>query len=139
MLMKSLNPKATKVFLRLIDGLQKPGDAKKIDNANGAFMAVHVELIHQNKHGRHFSIAHYYEQQGDLMRDPDMVFLLSASDSQIYPLTFRQDGFPPVDQVAAEAADGESIRFNRKIQADLVSFANLWMKNIREQQGFEEG
>ena len=78
--MKNLNQKATKVFMLLVDGLKEPGDAKKIDNTNGAFMTVHVELIHQNEHGRHYSIAHYYEQNGDLMRDPDVVFLLSAID-----------------------------------------------------------
>ena len=135
--MKNLNQKATKVFMLLVDGLKEPGDAKKIDNTNGAFMTVHVELIHQNEHGRHYSIAHYYEQNGDLMRDPDVVFLLSAIDNQVYPLTFRQDGCPQVDQVAATANDSESICFNHKVQADITDFANMWMKNICEQQGLK--
>ncbi len=136
--MKHLNKTAKKVFLLLVDNLKKNGDAKKIDHSDGTFMAVHVELIHHNKHGRHFSIAHYYEQCGDLMRDPEMTFLFSATDNEIYPLTFRQDGCPQVDQAAAAANDNESIRFNPKVQADITGFANMWLKNIKEQQSLEE-
>lgn len=136
--MKSLNQQATRIFMRLIEGLTSPGNGKKVDNTNGAFMPVHMELIHQNGHGQHYSIAHYYEQQGDLMRDPEMIFLLSASDNQIYPLSLQQDGLPPV-QIAAEAPDDENIRFNHKLQVDITNFANIWMKNICEQQGLEGG
>lgn len=133
--MKHLTQSAAQVFRILVEGLKNPGDARKIDNADGAFMAVHVDFIHANEHGQHFAIAHHYLQQGDVMNDPEMVFLLTTADNQVYPLTFRQDGGLPIDQVAATADDGESIRFNQKLQSDLTSFANMWMKNIKEQQG----
>ena len=135
--MKQLNQQATKVFNILVEGMKRPGDGKKIDNADGAFMAVHVDFIHANEHGQHFAIAHHYLQHGDVMNDPEMVFLLATADNQVYPLTFRQDGGLPINQVAATADDGESIRSNQKLQDDLVSFANMWMKNIKEQQGLK--
>ena len=42
-------------------------------------------------HGRWpiFSLAHYYEQNGDLVCDPDVTFLVA---DQVHPLTFEQDG-----------------------------------------------
>ena len=36
-------------------------------------------------------IAHYYEQNGDMMRDPDVVFVIGA-DQYVYPISYRQDG-----------------------------------------------
>jgi len=133
--MKQLNQQATKVFNILIEGMKRPGDGKKIDNADGAFMAVHVDFIHANEHGKHFAIAHHYLQQGDVMNDPEIVFLLAATDNQVYPLTFRQDGSFLIEQVTAIADDGESIRSNPEQQIDLTRFSNMWMKNINEQQG----
>ena len=73
------------------------------------------------------------------MNDPEMIFLVSSVDDNVYPMTFRQDGGIPVDQVAMEAPDGEPIRIRTKDQKDMAVFANQWMKNIKDQQGLEEG
>ena len=35
---------------------------------------------------RSCQIAHYYQQNGDMMRDPDVVFLIGA-DKHIYPIS----------------------------------------------------
>ncbi|MBI1347132.1 hypothetical protein GC163_12680 [bacterium] len=132
--MKSLNQKATQVFLKLLDGLHEVGDHKKIDNTEGAFMAVHVEIIAQAptvRGGFIVSIAHYYESHGDLVCDPDMTFLFYPA-GQVTPLTFEQGGV--VYQVAAKFDEGK-ILFNSKQQAEITSFANGWMLNIKEQQG----
>ena len=56
----------------------------------GSFMAVSVEIIGRSGLGPLVSVAHYYEQNGDLMRDPDVVFLIGA-DRHVYPISFRQD------------------------------------------------
>jgi hypothetical protein len=133
--MEFLNQEATAVFNRLIDGLTRIGNAKKIDNTDGVFMPVSVEFIYENEHGKQFSVTHYYELNGDLMADPDMTFLVSAVDSRVYPLTFRQDGYPPVEHVAAMAIDGEKILQRAKQQQDITRFANMWMRNIQAQQG----
>lgn len=137
--MTPLTQRATKVFKQLVADLKQPGDSKKIDNTNGVFMAVHVDFIAVNEHGRHYAVAHYYEQYGDLMADPEMTFLYSAVDGQVYPLTFRQDSFPAVNQVAATAEAGESIKCSLKVQQDIARFANLWLKNINAQQGLKGG
>jgi hypothetical protein len=66
----------------------------------------------------------------DFAPDPDVVFLRSA------------DGWAPVSfqnaiayGVAVTFHDEGTIEVDEKEQADLVSFCNLWMRNIREQQG----
>lgn len=135
--MECLNRNATAVFHRLIEGLAEIGNAKKIDNTGGVFMPVSVEFIHENEHGKQYSITHYYELNRDLMSDPDMTFLVSAVDSRVYPLTFRQDGYPPAEHIAAMAMDGESILQRPKQQQDITRFANMWMQNIQAQQRLE--
>ena len=79
--------KAEAIFRKLTEGLVKVGDHRKINNAPGSFMAVSIEIIGRSGLGPLVSVAHYYEQNGDLMRDPDVVFLIGA-DQHAYPISF---------------------------------------------------
>jgi hypothetical protein len=131
--MEAMNEKATAVMNILTDGLVEPGDHKKIDNAGKSIMPVSVECIEETKHGKIFSVTHYYEQEGDLMSDPDMTFL-KVNDRYI-PMTFQQDNLGKFDRaVWFEGEQGEVVKFHPKMQKDITAFANLWMKNIKEQQ-----
>jgi len=130
-MIKVSNP-AKKVMDQLTQGLEAPGAHRKIDNSPG-FMAVHIENVGSCELGPMFSVAHYYEQNGDLMKDPDMVFIRSQ-DGDYYPIEFQQDNLA-LYQCAVEFDQGEIRRVNNKLQNDLANFANSWMKNIREQQG----
>lgn len=131
--MHFLDKSAEKVFHTLIEGLKEPGDAKKIDNTNGTYMPVHVEIFDRSQYGNHVSIAHYYEQNGDLMKDPEMTFLASLKGS-VLPMTFEQDGGIPVCQVAMEIDENGTIRRSENLQDSLADFANMWMMNIKDQQ-----
>jgi hypothetical protein len=108
---------ARSVLETLVEGLDGLGASKKVDNAKGAFMAVCVERVEESGHGPIFSVAHYFEQNGDLVPDPDVTFLRDAA-GDFYPLD-----------------DDGSVRVNRAQQADLAYFAANWTKNIRQQQG----
>ena len=129
--MQHLNDRATAIFRKLTNGLRKVGDHRKWDNAGGSFMAACVEIIGKTGLGPLVSIAHYYEQNHDLMRDPDVVFLIGA-DKHIYPISFRQDGLG----VCLESAvlENGQWKVRTKMQADLCSFCNQWMRNINDQQ-----
>ena len=129
--MKHINDKSEAIFRKLTEGLVKVGDHRKIDNAPGAFMAVSVEIIGRSGLGPLVSVAHYYEQNGDLMRDPDVVFLIGA-DRHVYPISFRQDNLG-IYLEAAYVEDGVW-KVRVKMQADLCSFCNMWMRNIDDQQ-----
>lgn len=132
--MKHLNVAGKKVMDTLTEGINDYDQAKKIqNNPSKTIMAVCVEMINRTSQGPVFSVAHYYEQAGDLMRDPDMTFLRGA-DGEYYPLTYQQDGLG-IDQDAIDWDDQGNIKsFRPKMQADFVSFGNLWMQNIKDQQ-----
>ena len=128
-MLKQLNKQAEKTFRLLISDM-KLHDSRIIDNSQ-TFMKVHVEVIGQHHKSLVVSVAHYFEQNGDLCCDPDMTFLVN--DTGVYPLTFQQ-AIPPIYQVAAEVTDDGSVRWNQKLQRDLTRFANDWMRNIQDQQ-----
>ena len=98
---------------------------------SGHFMAVSVEIIGSSGLGPLVSVAHYYEQNGDLMRDPDVVFLIGA-DRHVYPISFRQDNLG-INLESAYVEDGVW-KVRVKMQAQLCSFCTQWMRNVDDQQ-----
>ena len=131
--MKAINHRAKKVMDRLIYYIHGANDHKIIDNTEGTFMPVHVEHVTDCRLGQIFSIAHYYTEDGDPMRDPEMEFL-KGGDEEFYPVSFWQDA-PTIRDEPVKWLDGEIVSYNAIQQADLVAFANMWMRNIKEQQG----
>jgi hypothetical protein len=126
--MKTVCRLAAAILDELTAGLDV-GNSRKLDRGLG-FMAVHVECLHQSGLGPLFSVAHYYESNGDLVPDPDVVFVRGA------------DGWSPVsfqNSIAHRAAvtfhDDGTTEVDAKEQADLVAFCNQWMRNIQQQQG----
>ena len=147
--MKHISQAARKVIDKLVENLSEPGDAKTFDahnyteKWNGGIMAVHVENIGNipsNGTGNLYSITHYYKQNGDMMRDPEMIFWCGQTINQkceivdtYYPVYFRQDNAGIADE-SVSFENGACIGYRRAMQADHAKFANLWMKNIKEQQ-----
>jgi hypothetical protein len=129
---KAVSTAATKVLAALIDGLEPIGDegeARHVGEEGQAYMRVTVERLSAAT----FSVAHYFEQQGDLMRDPEMVFLRGA-DGQFYPVSFRQDS-TGTDEIGARLGrDDVVLGVDPRLQADHARFASTWMVNIRSQQ-----
>jgi hypothetical protein len=125
--LKTLTNKATEVFNKLINA-----NTTKIQN-NNTFMAVHIEEIATCSHGKIWSLAHYYEQNGDLMADPEMTFLVKNNHLEIYPLSYTLHSLGIYND-AVIFDNGEPKQYYRKMQADLAVFANMWLKNIKDQQ-----
>ena len=114
--MKHLSIKGKKIMDTLTHGVNDYDQAKKIqNNPSESIMAIHVEMISTNSQGPVYSIAHYYEQEGDLMRDPDMTFLKGA-DGEYYPLTFRQDSLGIDQDAIVWDGNGNVKGFNAKMQ-----------------------
>jgi hypothetical protein len=85
------------------------------------------------------SVAHYAEQNGDAMRDPEITFLVLPSDQghAWSPLTFENSYLGACQVVAVVNAEGAmQVRQPRQMQ-DLREFANQWDINIKH-QGFGE-
>lgn len=84
------------------------------------------------------SVAHYGEQNSDLMRDPQMCFEISRGFGMgftLSPFYYRND-YLGVEQYS-RSNDGENYAFNPELYAQHESFAALWDKNLRD-QGFIE-
>ncbi len=133
--LKPLNAKVTKIFKKIIDGVN--GEAAKYIGEKGkAFMQVVVEKIyHENEYGKVYSIGHYFIQNGDRMSDPEMTFLVNDADGRVYPLSFEQHGF--FARYEVNAIFDENGKFKgkyKKMNNDHKNFANQWMENISHQQ-----
>ena len=97
------------------------------------FMPLTIEHVGVGPRGQPLvSVAHYYEQQGDLMADPDMTF--EVADGTWSPVEFQQAS-PPVYQRAVLVDDDGKVLIKPKLLADLKRFAALWDRNLRD-QGF---
>lgn len=128
--MKAINKTAQKTFDKLVALIPEGDQSVTVDNSEGAYMAVHVEEIGENYLGPVYSIAHYYQQNGDLVSDPDMTFV-QGTDGRAYPLSFEMGGRIFQQSVIVE---GESFRYAKRQQGEQASFAGQWMKNIKQQQ-----
>jgi len=108
-------------------------DYAKIDNSDGALMPVSIERIFENERYKQISLAHYYELNGDLMTDPEMIFTQIKSCRIFIPSYFKQDNLG-IEQESIVMENGEIKGYKAKMQADQTLFANMWLRNIKEQQ-----
>ena len=82
------------------------------------------------------SLAHYSEQNGDLMRDPEMCFELGfAGSPHLNPFYYRND-YVGVEQWSRFITE-DQYACHFKLHAEHQRFARLWDGNLR-QQGFTE-
>lgn len=142
--MYKLNQQATKIFIALLNKLQDKDYLKLY--ADG-FMPLTIEKIAvgiDTALGKAFliSLAHYYEQNGDLMRDPEMVFIVVdkreyPKDSEnlfVYPQLYQQDNLCIYEE--SVFIEGNRLTtFIARWQQAHVDFANGWLCNIKA-QGF---
>ena len=128
--MKTLDKRASEI-LRALLALQ----TSKIDNSDRAYMPVHIEIIDRSETCKNISLAHYGEQNGDMMRDPEMLFALHKETQQFIPYYYRND-YMGMEQDSVRWTE-ESVLLNRRLQADHTSFANQWLRNIAAQQGIK--
>ena len=102
------------------------------------YMPLSIESIGTSADGnRLISLCHYGEQNGDLMRDPEMVFELftHGKASAAEPLSFQNDYMGVFQEVYRYDEAGKKTHVNARLKAELQSFARMWFRNLRD-QGF---
>lgn len=142
--MEKLNEKSTHIFAQLIDRMNG-SDWLRIKSES--FMPLSIEkigsdIITDDGNADLYSLAHYFTQNGDAMRDPEMCFLVidqrerpdDFSQLQIFPTYFVMDNFP-VEENSVTIIAGKMTGYNKQMQYDHTEFANMWLDNI-SQQGF---
>lgn len=99
----------------------------KVESAG--YMPLVIERLFAPDHGRQVvSVAHYGEQNGDAMRDPEMCFDFETGE----PLYFRND-YIGVEQYVYVTP--ERAQYYPRLLRELTSFAATWARNLRA-QGF---
>jgi hypothetical protein len=102
---------------------------------NDPYMPLTIEYLGKGPYnGDLLAISHTYVQNGDLMRDPEIVFLVT--DLGWTPISFRNDSVG-VYQESLIIEYGEIRYVRHKLVRELRSFARLWDRNIRSQGYFE--
>lgn len=85
------------------------------------------DLVLEAIGGGEYSIAHYYKQNGDAMRDPEITFTIDKQNRSIHPTSFLQDDI---------GLFYETAQAKPSMVQDLKDFMSQWFTNIVN-QGFE--
>ncbi|MCW8886701.1 MAG: hypothetical protein OQK12_15855 [Motiliproteus sp.] len=81
-----------------------------------------------NDEGIAVSLAHYFEQNGDLCKDPEMVVLIYPSQRMVEAFTFEMSIPPIYQQVFPEPG-----KLYPQLRKELNSFLRQWLNNLIEQ------
>lgn len=106
---------------------------------SSSFMDLAVEVISKNQ----ISVTHYYEQNGDLCQDPEIVFLVGC-DGEWYAVEWTTPQISFAGRIMGgyrryieiDAENGTWVRGDLRGQRDLAIFANKWADNLKR-QGFK--
>lgn len=137
-----LSPAATQILLNLTSAYGF--------NLTDTTQDIYLKLEQDNymplvleKHEKHvFSLSHYYVQEGDLMSDPDITFIIFGGSNNylICPLSFTQSNLGIYQEVAWLNSDRNCLgKFKPQALKDLVDFCHLWLSNIQTQDWFKDG
>jgi hypothetical protein len=119
-------------------GGYRPSLYLKIENP--PYMALVVEAVPEPGplNLPSISVAHYGEQNGDLMRDPEMCFELSKPplcSLELSAFYFRND-YMGVEQYS-RYQDGNNYVFVPNLYQQHIDFARMWDRNLRDQRFLE--
>ena len=118
-------------FFDAVDGTEE----KALKFTAPGYMDLCIEALGYNDHeGRPvYSVAHYGEQNGDAMRDPDIIIM--ADGQNAWPISYRNDYIGVFNEAVEYDDEGRLIGYRKKMQADITDCADLLLKNIADQQG----
>ncbi len=114
------------------------GGVHAVRIAVSGYMPLSVEEIGSGGDGdRLVSLCQYGEQNGDLMRDPDIVFLFHnlPDGMAAEPVSFGNDYLGIVQDVYRYDETGSRTHVVSSLKQELKDFAGAWFVTLRE-QGF---
>jgi len=125
-------------FAKYLDQLLAGVHAVRI--AVSGYMPLSVEELGSSEDGhRLVSLCHYGEQDGDLMRDPDIVFLFHnvLDGAAAEPVSFQNDYMGIVQDVYRYDEVGRRTHVLPTLKQDLKEFAQSWFANLKDQGFFD--
>ena len=121
-----------KILLQLLG----PNTAARITSES--YMPLSIEDIgHSPDEFRQIAISHYGIQNGDLMRDPEVVFALQEINNYTIaePISFRNDYAGFYQEAYIYNGQGKRTHIKPTLKKDLISFSLTWFRNLKH-QGF---
>lgn len=116
-----------------LDAVDASPDGHRKFLADG-YMPLTMEDLGYTFHDRKvYSITHYGEQNGDLMRDPDMTIAVDRQAGTVEPLTWQNDYMGRYSEVYVTGDDGREL-YRPRLRTELDRFLWMWLKNIGEQK-----
>ena len=112
-----LYDKFSKLFPEIING-----DYRYLRCESDGFEPLIIEDISIGYNGTHYSIVHYYEQNGDLMRDPEITFKIDRENKSITATSYQMDSLGLYEDFSVHRG-----------KADCESFFVQWLTNIENQ------
>ncbi len=131
--------------------------AKKLEQLLGGATAVRItvpgymplsveDIGKSGEWNRLVSVCHYGEQNGDLMRDPDIVFMFHDLPANAdvrgmehlpaaEPVSFRNDYMATCQEVYMYDEAGKRTHVVMRLKRELKDFCRTWFANLHE-QGF---
>lgn len=116
--------------------LRQPGNYIRLENP--PYMRLVVEHIGDGPRGMPaIAVAHYYEQNGDAMCDPEIVFEVNPDDDGSLswktgdwsPISYRQDNLD-IYQDAVFFGDNDQVMIHAKMVQHLKAFARQWDRTL---------
>lgn len=95
---------------------------------SGELMPLVVENLGYTVHGGQvYSVTHYGELNGDLMRDPDLTLSVNHASGTVDPLIFQNDYMGRYEEVYITNEAGQE-RYRPYLRTDLDGFLWQWLK-----------
>jgi len=100
------------------------------------YLPLHIEIVWPHQ----VAIAHTFIQEGDVMRDPEVICFTGDPTLGWVPITITQDPVGVYREYADLDEDGARIiRYLRRGQAELTAFVNTFARNIVAQKWLQHG
>lgn len=115
-----------KRLLELLPNVETMEGGSAVKMKAAPFMDLCIDVLWQKGTVTRISLAHYYEQNGDLVPDPDMEVTLMHITRLALPVHF-QDW-----RCYRQAMEG-TIILDMKEFADQSRFLSRWLRNIKQQ------
>lgn len=97
---------------------------------NDPYMDLSVEVIAKNDRYVEYSLCHYGEQHGDLMRDPEMIIRVYHDLKMCEAVYYRND-YMGLEQCVYPTPE----TVVPQLKKELNSFLRIWLMNLKR-QGF---
>ena len=117
----------------ILDALKRRDNHISVENEPYTRFAAECLCFTDYKDRPVYYIAHYSEQNGDLMADPEIEFAVDEAAQTIEPRLYRSDYAGRYDEVYKEK-NGD-LMYSRRLRASLDDALHYWLANLRR-QGF---